>query len=62
MELIESKRDKMTTGLFLAALTLLTLAQPALADDLVSFKGKEVSVRSTPVSFVFPLSTSEVVA
>ena len=62
MQLIESKRDRITTGLFLAALTLSTLAQPALADDLVSFKGKEVSVSSTPVSFVFPLSTSHVVA
>jgi hypothetical protein len=62
MQLIESKRDKMTTGLFLVALTLLTLSRPALADDLVSFKGKEASVSSTPVSFVFPLSTSQVVA
>jgi hypothetical protein len=40
----------------------LTLVRPALADDVVSFKGREVSVSSTPVSFVFPLSTSQVVA
>jgi len=53
----------MTTGLFLAALTLLTLARPALAeDDLVSFKGKEVFVSSIPSSFVFPFATNLTVA
>ena len=64
MQLIESRRNKVTIGLFLAALTLLSLARPALADDSdsVSFKGKEVSVSSTPVSYVFPLSTSQVVS
>ena len=62
MQLIKSKRNKVTIGLFLAALTLLTLARPALAEDSVSFKGKEVFVSSTPVSFSFPLATSQTVA
>ena len=64
MQLTKSKRNNVTIGLILAALTLLTLARPALADDSgsVSFTGEEVFVSSTPVSFVFPLSTSQVVA
>ena len=62
MQLIRSKRDKVTIGLFLTALTLLTLARTAMAEDSVSFKGKEVFVSSTPVSFSFPLATSQTVA
>jgi hypothetical protein len=62
MQIIKSKHDKMHLGLFLAALTLLAVARSAMAEDSVFFKGKEVFVSSTPVSFVFPLSTTQVVA
>jgi len=62
MQIIKSNYDKLSCGIFLAALTLLTVASAAMAQDSVVFKGKEVSVSSTPVSFVFPLSTSQVVA
>jgi hypothetical protein len=62
MQIIKPNHYKTNLGLFLAALTLLTVARPAMAEDSVFFKGKEVSVSSTSVSFVFPLSTSQVVA
>ena len=64
MQLIKSKRNQATIGLFLATLTLLILARPALADDSdsVSFKGKEVFVSSTPVSFSFPFASNQTVA
>jgi hypothetical protein len=56
MQSIKSKRHKMTLGLLLGALTLLPLTRSALAEDAVSFKGKETFVSSTPVSFSFPLA------
>jgi len=58
MQFTKSKRNKMTVGVLLAALTLLTLARPALANDPVQFRGEEVFVDSTPLSFTFPFSSN----
>lgn len=52
----------MTIGLFLAALALLTAARPAMAEDAVFFRGNEVFVSSTPMSFSFPFATNKTVA
>src|SRR5690348_11057140 len=62
MQMIRSNHHKLNLGLFLAALTLLNVARPAMAEDSVFITGKEAFVSNTPVSFVFPLSTSRVVA
>jgi hypothetical protein len=62
MQLIKAKRSSTLISLFLAALTLLTQARLAMAEDSVPFKGKEVFVSSTPVSFSFPLASNLTVA
>jgi len=62
MKLTATRRTKPPVGLLAATLTLLTLVRPALADDAVSFKGKEAFVSNSPVSFSFPLAVNETVA
>jgi hypothetical protein len=47
------KQNYLKVGLVLTALTLLPLAYPAMAGDLVPFKGKEAGV-ITSLSFHFP--------
>lgn len=59
---MQTSLNPVTPGLLLALVTLLPSARPALGDEQISFTGKEVFVSSTPVSFVFPLSTTEVEA
>jgi len=46
----------------LAALVLLPFARPALGAEEVAFKGEEVFVSSTPVSFSAPLAVNDTVA
>jgi hypothetical protein len=58
MQFTKAKFNKITVGLLLAALALLTLAQPAWANDPVQFKGKEVFVDNTPLSFTFPFASN----
>ena len=55
---MNSKQNPFKAGLLLTALTLLTLAYPAMAGDQVPFKGKEIYVDSTPLSFNFPFASN----
>ena len=54
---MKKRQNSVEVGLGLIALTLITLAYPALADDLVPFKGKETgSVISDVLPFAFPFA------
>ena len=55
---MSSKQKYFKIGLYLTVLSLLLLAYPAMADNVVSFKGKEIFVDSTPVGFTFPFASN----
>jgi hypothetical protein len=58
---MKTKRNYLKAGLLLAALTLLPLAQQAMAGDQVPYKGEEVGV-VTKGAFQFPFAHESTVA